>query len=126
MTFLRKDIPPWKLFSVKIENHNNNSESTRLSELLMDSTLTSKSKYFCCLLGIIISKNEFNEDVRRLPKILSKLNWKSAAESVLWKSAAGPGEGINGGFPTTNNVFFTLWDLNYDHNFEFVPISYPP
>ena len=29
MTFLRKDIPPWKLFSVKIENHNNNSESTR-------------------------------------------------------------------------------------------------
>ena len=74
MTFLRKDIPPWKLFSVKIENHNNNSESTRLSEFLMDSTLTSKSKYFCCLLGIIISKNEFNEDVRRFPKILSKLN----------------------------------------------------
>ena len=73
MTFLRKDIPPWKLFSVKIENHNNNSEFTRLSELLMDSTLTSKSKYFCCLLGIIISKNEFNEDVS-LPKILSKLN----------------------------------------------------
>ena len=74
MPFLRKDFPLWKLFSGKIENHNNNSEFTRLSELLMDSTLTSKSKYFCCLLGIIISKNEFNEDVRRLPKILSKLN----------------------------------------------------
>ena len=68
-----------EIIIAKIEKHNHNLEFTRLSELLMDSSLTSKSKYFCCLLGIIVSKNEFNEDVSQhcrppSPKILSKLN----------------------------------------------------
>ena len=67
------------------------------------------------------------------PKILSKLNWKSTVVvgPPKFLLCCWPRRRDQWGVPTTNNVVFTLWDLNYDHNFrnlkfEFILISSLP
>ena len=122
MPFLRKDFPPWKLFSVKIENHNNNSEFTRLSELLMDSTLTSKSKYFGCLLGIIISSLMKMSDVS--PK--SWVNWTEnpqqsrSSENLLLAKEKGS---MGGSRPQTMSFsHYEIWTMTIILSSSLFPI----
>ena len=124
MTFLRKDIPPWKLFSVKIENHNNNSEFTRLSELLMDSTLTSKSKFFVVSWELSFRKTSLMKMSDVSPK--SWVNWTEnpqqsrSSENLLLAQEKGS---MGGSRPQTMSFsHYEIWTMTIILSSSLFPI----